>query len=181
MDVDPLEPADGGPDSGDALFKPTSSESSSNESSSVSALSVAASAPVPGDADLAGSGADAGDAEAVDRLEQAAPGSRIKERSGEFTISQLFLKGEHIGFEIVCGCHLNHGEGPAVKCKKHLTFGQAGMSPAEVVHRLKVWVYKGLEIDGEHPEARKKHMAINPRTLPLPLRPSVAELDAMFS
>lgn len=73
----------------------------------------------------------------------------------------------HIGWGgAVCGGHLNHDDGPAVKCKKALMFG-TGMPPNEARVRIRQWLLEGLLIDDADPLARTTHVRMKPRTFAL--------------
>ena len=73
---------------------------------------------------------------------------RLVSTLGNASIYEDNKNGQHIGYIITCGRHLNNGDDPRkIECKKYLSFGSGGrgdvLSPDECIRRLKRWYVRG--------------------------------------
>ena len=86
---------------------------------------------------------------------------------GPFQIAEYHPGGVQKGWGATCGLHWNAGD--SQECKRPLQYrGRGGRHPlddAGCVRQLKRWLLAGLSIASDDPEGRRKHMAMDPRTL----------------
>jgi len=73
---------------------------------------------------------------------------RLVSTIGNASIYEDNKNGQHIGYIITCGRHLNNGDDPRkIECKKYLSFGSGGrgdvLSADECIRRLKRWYVRG--------------------------------------
>ena len=91
---------------------------------------------------------------------------------------------------MVARCLDHADECSKLLCQKQLWFGKQKkdnakggqeegphMTEDEARHRMKLWLMKGTEIPIDHPQGKKKHLALNPRTFNLAVEKSELQLD----
>lgn len=111
-----------------------------------------------------------------DSILRSAPGGREEMKWGPFSIARVFMHGAQIGWGCTCGLHLNHSDKKGTRCKKQLLYGQAQLTDAACIARLKCWLLSGFVL-GASDSMRSDHVRVDARALE---PPPDDEMDTML-